>query len=86
MKSVRLDSDLHARLKEAARMAGVTESDFIRAAIDERSEATLAAGLENRLIGLIGAVQTKGGRVTNAHRHYRELLKRRSARTLKSQR
>jgi hypothetical protein len=67
-------------------MAGVTESEFIRAAIDERSEATLGAGLESRLIGLVGAVRTKGGRAPNAHQRYRELLKRRTARTLKSRR
>jgi predicted transcriptional regulator len=81
MKSVRLDSDLHTRLTEAARMAGVTESEFIRAAIDERSSATLAAGLESRLTGLVGAVRTKGGRATTAHQRYRDLLKRRTARS-----
>lgn len=67
-------------------MAGVSESEFIRAAIDERSEATLAAGLEGRLTGLVGTVQSKGGRATNAHQRYRELLKRRTARTVKSRR
>ena len=84
MKSVRLDADLQARLKEAARTAGVSESEFIRAAIDERSDATLANGLEGRLTGLIGAINSKGGRATKAHQRYRELLKRRSARTSKS--
>lgn len=66
-------------------MAGVTESEFIRAAIDERSEATLAAGLESELTGLVGVVRTKGGRASNAHQRYRELLKRRAAGTPKSQ-
>jgi hypothetical protein len=86
VKSVRLDKDLEARLSESARMAGVSESEFIRAAIDERSRATLGEGLESRLSGLIGAVQTKGGRATNAHERFRELLKRRKARTTKSRR
>ncbi len=84
MKSVRLDADLQARLKEAARTAGVSESEFIRAAIDERSGATLARGLEGRLTGLIGTINSKGGRATKAHERYRELLKRRSARAPKS--
>jgi hypothetical protein len=57
-------------------MAGVSESEFIRAAIDERSDATLAAALESRLSGLVGAVRTKGGRAASAHERYRELLKR----------
>ncbi len=86
MKSVRLDKDLEARLRESARMAGVSESEFIRAAIDERSRATLADGLESRLTGLIGAVQSKGGRATNSHQRFRDLLKRRKARTTKSRR
>jgi Ribbon-helix-helix protein, copG family len=84
VKSVRLDADLQARLKEAARTAGVSESEFIRAAIDERSDATLAHGLEGRLTGLIGTIKSKGGRANKAHLRYRELLKRRSARTPKS--
>jgi hypothetical protein len=67
-------------------MAGVTESEFIRDAIDERSDATLAAGLESRLVGLVGAVRSKGDRATNAHQRYRDLLKRRIARTPKSRR
>ncbi|TMB99901.1 MAG: ribbon-helix-helix protein, CopG family, partial [Chloroflexi bacterium] len=64
MKSVRLDADLQIRLEEAARLAGVSQSDFIRAAIEERSEATLAGQLESRLTGLVGAVRSKGGRAT----------------------
>jgi ribbon-helix-helix CopG family protein len=86
MKSVRLDSDLQARLTEAARTAGVSESEFIRAAIVERSEATLADRLEGRLAGLVGAIKSKGGRATKAHQRYRELLKSRTARTPKSRR
>jgi predicted transcriptional regulator len=86
MKSVRLDSDLQARLKMAARTAGVSESEFIRAAIAEHSDATLADGLEGRLTGLVGAIRSKGGRAIEAHQRYRELLKRRSARIPKSRR
>jgi hypothetical protein len=84
VKSVRLDADLQARLKAAARTAGVSESEFIRAAIDERSDATLAHGLEGRLTGLLGTIKSKGGRGNNAHLRYRELLNRRSARAPKS--
>ncbi len=86
MKSVRLDSNLQAKLKEAARTAGVSESEFIRAAIAERSEATLADRLEGHLTGLVGAIRSKGGRATEAHQRYRELLKRRTARAPRSRR
>lgn len=86
MKSVRLDSHLEARLREAAHLAGVTESEFIRAAIEERSEATLAGVLESQLGGLIGAIRSNGGRAANAHQRYRELLKRDTSGTTKSRR
>lgn len=86
MKSVRLDPDLQARLKEAARTAGVSESEFIRAAIADRSAATLADRLEGSLTGLVGAIRSKGGRAGKAHERYRELLKQRSARTPRSRR
>ena len=85
MKSVRLDPKLEARLKQAARLSGVTESDFIRAAIIERSDATLTDNLESRLVGIVGAVHSKGGRARQAHERYGEILKADKARTRKSQ-
>jgi predicted transcriptional regulator len=86
VKSVRLDADLQIRLEEAARLTGVSQSEFIRAAIDERTAATLAGSLESRLKGIVGAVHTKGGRAANAHERYRELLKRRTRKAMKSRR
>ncbi len=77
MKSVRLDPSLQARLKQAAQLAGISESDFIRAAIAERSEAILADNLDVRLAGLVGTVRSKGGRARQAHERYRQLLTRR---------
>ncbi len=85
MKSVRLDPKLQARLKQAARLSGVTESDFIRAAITERSDATLTDSLESRLVGIVGAVHSKGGRARQAHERYGEILKADKARIRKSQ-
>ena len=84
MKSVRLDPSLQARLRQAARLTGVSESDFIRAAVAVRSEAVLADNLEARLAGMVGTVHSKGGRARQAHEQYRDLLKRRVARTKKS--
>jgi len=85
MKSVRLDPRLQARLKQAAHLSGVTESDFIRAAITERSDATLTNNLEGQLAGLVGAIRSKGGRARLAHERYGEIIKGRRARTQKSQ-
>lgn len=84
MKSVRLDPELQSRLKQAARLAGVSESDFIRAAIAEQSDATLTNTLEGRLAGLVGAVHSKGGRAREAHKKFGELIKRRFARQQRS--
>jgi hypothetical protein len=84
MKSVRLDSKLQARLKQAARISGVTESDFIRAAITERSDAALTNDLESRLAGIVGAVHSTGGRARQAHERYGEILKTHQPRIRKS--
>jgi hypothetical protein len=84
VKSVRLDPRLQARLKQAAQMSGVRESDFIRAAIAERSDAALTNDLEGRLAGLVGVVHSKGGRARQAHERYGAIVKARSARTQKS--
>jgi predicted transcriptional regulator len=84
VKSVRMDPALQGRLKQAAQHRGVSESEFIRAAIAERIDATLADNLDVRLAGLVGTVHSKGGRARQAHERYRNLLRRRVARTQKS--
>ena len=76
MKSVRLDDRLEANLRAAARAIGVTESEFIRAAVDERSRQVLGDSLEERLSGVIGAVSTRGGRARISSKRYTELLRR----------
>ena len=78
MKSVRLDPALQARLRLAAEASGVSESEFIRQAVDERAAATLAGNLEATLAGSIGAVRSQGGRAAAAHDRYGELLRGRS--------
>lgn len=86
MKSVRLDTGLEAQLKRAARKEGVSESDFIRAAIAERAESTLGDDLESRLAGIIGAVRAGGGQAADAHQRYRDLLRQHHDREKKSRR
>ena len=86
MKSVRLDAELQARLKQAARLVGVSESDFIRAAIAEHSDSALTDTLEGRLAGIVGAVHSKGGRARDAHGKFGALIKRRAAQDRRSRR
>ena len=65
--SVRLDLELDARLARAAAARGESKSDFIRAALIERIEATLGTSLVDRLAHVIGQVDLGGGRAERAH-------------------
>lgn len=65
--SVRLDPDLDARLERAAALRGESKSEFIRAAIGERIEATLGTSLADRLAHVIGQVDLGGGQADRAH-------------------
>jgi Protein of unknown function (DUF1778) len=67
MASVRLDAEREALLERAAALRGESKSDFIRAAVDERVQATLGDGLADRLAHLIGQVDLGGGRAERAH-------------------
>jgi hypothetical protein len=74
MKSVRLDPDLEASLRAAAKAARMSESEFIRQAVAERSRQVLSVDSDERYAGIIGAVRSKGGQARDAHRRYAELL------------
>jgi hypothetical protein len=76
MKSVRLDADLQAQLRRAARATGVSESEFIRQAVADRSQEVLGDGLEELLGGLVGVVHSRGGRARQTSRRYVEVLRR----------
>lgn len=77
MKSVRLDQRTAARLREAARLAGVSESHIIRDAVAARSDAILGDRLDSQLAEFIGVVDSRGGRAERAHEKFGALLKRR---------
>ena len=74
MTSVRLDADLGARLERAAALRGESKSDFIRAAVADRIEATLGTSLADRLAHVIGQVDLGGGRAERAHELFGELV------------
>jgi predicted transcriptional regulator len=81
MKSVRLDARLQARLRQAARSIGVSESEVIRQAVSRRTGEILAGGLDQRLEGIVGAITSRGGRADQTGRRFTELLKRRDRRS-----
>jgi Ribbon-helix-helix protein, copG family len=78
VKSVRLDTDLAARLRKAAQVAGVSESEFIRCAIIERSDSILGQRPDLRLADVLGSVSGGGGRARQSGKRFTEVLKRRS--------
>lgn len=74
MKSVRLDARTEARLKEAARLARVSESRIIRDAVAEHTDAILANRLDYQLADLIGSVAGNQATADRAHEAFEELL------------
>lgn len=74
VKSVRLDPQLEARLREAARLARVSESRIIRDAVADRTDAILANRLDRQMADLIGSVAGKVSVAHRAHQAFGELL------------
>ena len=74
MTSVRLDPELEARLERAAALRGESKSDFIRAAVTDRIDATLGSSLADRLAHVIGQVDLGGGLAERAHELAGELI------------
>jgi hypothetical protein len=74
MKSVRLDARIEARLKEAARLARVSESRIIRDAVAQHTDAILANRLDYQMADLIGSVAGDQPTADRAHEAYGELL------------
>ena len=72
--TARFDSDLEQRLERAARLAGVSKSQFIRDAVTERIDATLGATVYDRMAHLIGKVSLGGGVADRAHEAAAELV------------
>ena len=74
MKSVRLDARTEARLREAARLSGVSESRIIRDAVAEHTDAILANRLDYQMADLIGSVAGDQPNADRAHEAFGELL------------
>ena len=59
MKSVRLDDNLQAKLKRAARALAMTQSEFLRDALARRCDEVLDDSLEQRLAPVVGIVKVE---------------------------
>jgi predicted transcriptional regulator len=80
MTSVRLDSDLEARLKRAAQALDMSPSDFIRDALVRRCEQVLQESLAERLAPVIGIIESPGGRAVQTGAAFGRAVARRRAR------
>jgi hypothetical protein len=77
MKSVRLDAVLEARLREAAKIAGVSESELIRQGIAKRCDEVFEQRLDRRLADVIGIVSSDVQLARRTGDAFRELLQQR---------
>lgn len=81
MRSLRLDSQLDEMTRRAAAIEGSSMSEFMRRAIAERAERTLAGGAQERLKDVIGAVNGGGGHARDTGAAFAALLAQRRTNT-----
>ena len=74
MRSLRLEDDLDARVRDAASAEGTSVSEFLRQAASERAERVLSDDPVERLKDVIGVVNGGGGRARHTGRIFGELL------------
>jgi hypothetical protein len=80
MRSLRLDNHLDEMTRRAAAIEGSSVSEFMRRAIAERAERTLAGGTPERLHDVIGAINGGGGRARDSGATFTDLLAQRRTR------
>jgi predicted transcriptional regulator len=74
MRSLRLEDELDARVREAASVEGSSVSEFLRQAASERAERVLSTDPAARLADVIGLVRSGGGRAARSGKVFAELL------------
>lgn len=80
MRSLRLDSQLEARLQQAAAVKGESLSEFIRRAVAARADATLTAEPSAEFDDVLGVVHGGGGRARRTGAAFTETLVERAPR------
>jgi hypothetical protein len=80
VRSLRLDDKLDEMSRKAAAVEGSSVSEFMRRAIAERAQRTLAGGAQERLHDVIGAINGGGGRARDSGDAFADLLAQRRTR------
>jgi hypothetical protein len=81
VRSLRLDDRLDEMTRKAAAIEGSSVSEFMRRAIADRAERTLAGGTQERLGDVVGAINGGGGRARDTGAAFADLLAQRRAPT-----
>lgn len=76
-KSVRLDVELRARLREAARLARVSESDLMREAVSRHVETILGDRLDRRISDVVGVATGGSGHSQRTGKAFATLVRQR---------
>jgi hypothetical protein len=80
MKSVRLDQELEEKLERAARAVAMSQSEFLRDALARRCDEVLGSSLAERLVPVIGIVNSSGGRADRSGAAFRTAVDKRRKR------
>jgi hypothetical protein len=79
MRSLRLDPELDEKVQRAAEVRGESISQFIRAAAEERADATLNVRPSDRFADVTGVVHGGGGHARRSGEALTDALVRRRA-------
>jgi len=74
VRSLRLDPELDALVRNAAACEGASVSEFLRRAAAARAEQVLAQSPSDRLRDVIGVVRSEGGRAARTGEAFGEAL------------
>jgi|1186.fasta_scaffold31985_2 hypothetical protein len=74
MRSVRLDEQTDKRVRRAAATEGVSVSEFIRRAADERADQVLSSGGEERLSDVLGAIRSRRRQARRSGEAFTEIV------------
>jgi len=74
MRSLRLDPELDEKLQRAAAITGESVSEFIRQAVADRADETLATRPSDRFADVAGVIHGGGGRARRTGDAFRRNL------------